>query len=180
MLASPILHMIYPNASDGGMLFAMVAPLVFFSAISQTIYGSLQGMGKIYIPALSVLLGGIVKLILNVILIPIPALNIYGAAIGSVVYQIVAFLVSYIVLIKNLPMKLSFTKYFIKPLVASLIMGGVVRGVYMLLLGMGNTVATLVSIVVGAGAYFAVVLAIGIFQKEELAKIPVIGKFFRK
>ncbi|MGN1098212.1 MAG: oligosaccharide flippase family protein, partial [Clostridia bacterium] len=58
VLADGILRMIYPNAPEGALLFMMMAPTVFFSAMSQTIYGSLQGMGKIFVPALSILCGG--------------------------------------------------------------------------------------------------------------------------
>ena len=103
VLSGPVLKLIYPNASDGALLFSMVAPTVFFSAMSQTIYGSLQGMGKIYIPALSVFAGGVVKVICNLVLIPIPSINIYGAPIGSIACQGIAFFISFYVLRKNLP-----------------------------------------------------------------------------
>ena len=121
VLADPILKLIYPNASEGAWLFVLISPTIFFSSMSQTIYGSLQGMGKIYVPAISVVAGGIAKLVLNLILVPIPAVNIYGAPIGSVVYQAIAFLISFYVLKKNLPMKLGFGKFFLKPFFAALV-----------------------------------------------------------
>lgn len=180
VLASPILQMIYPNASDGGMLFMMVAPTVFFSAMSQTIYGSLQGMGKIFVPAISVLCGGIVKVILNLVLIPIPSVNIYGAPIGSIACQAIAFFISFGVLRKNLPMKLSFGKYFLKPFICALVMGGCVIGIYNLICVFGNTKAVLMSIVCGAAVYFILIGVFGIFSREELSALPVIGKKFKK
>ncbi len=179
-LASPILKMIYPNASDGGLLFALVAPTVFFSAMSQTIYGSLQGMGKIFVPAISVLAGGIVKVILNLVLIPIPAINIYGAPIGSIACQGIAFFVSFGVLRKNLPMTLPFGKYFLKPFIAAVLMGGSVMGAYRVLGFMGNTISVLISIAVGAAVYFALLGVLHVFDKEELSMLPFIGKKFKK
>ena len=179
-LAGPILQTIYPNASDGALIFTLVAPTVFFSAMSQTIYGSLQGMGKIFVPALSVLCGGIVKVILNLILIPIPAINIYGAPIGSIACQATAFAISFIVLRKNLPMKLSFTKYFLKPLAAAVIMGGAAVLVQPLMSRFtGNAVATLCAIGFGCLIYFALVIVLGIFSREELSALPIIGKRFK-
>lgn len=180
VLSSPILKMIYPNASDGGLLFALVAPTVFFSAMSQTMYGSLQGMGKIFTPAISVLLGGIVKVFLNLVLIPIPGINIYGAPIGSVFCQAIAFFVSFCVLRKNLSIKISFTKYFLKPFFAAVLMGGVVLLIYSLLSFLSNTLAVLLSIAFGAVIYFALLGVFKVFSKEELASLPVIGKKFKK
>jgi len=179
VLSSPILKTIYPNASDGGILFAMIAPTVFFSAMSQTMYGSLQGMGKIFTPALSVLLGGITKLLLNLILIPIPKINIYGAPVGSVACQAVAFFVSFYVLRKNLEIKFSPVRYFIKPFIAAMVMGISVFFIHRLLLPFGNTAATLISIFMGGIIYLPSVLILKIFSKEELSALPVIGKFFR-
>ena len=179
-LSAPILKLIYPNASDGGLIFMMVAPTVFFSAMRQTIYGSLQGMGKIYIPALSVLMGGVAKLILNLVLIPIPKINIYGAPIGSIACQAIAFFISFYVLRKNMPMKLGVGRYFLKPLLASVIMGGCAKGVHWVINPIaGNAVATICAIGFGVIVYFALVMVFKIFTKDELKSLPIIGKKFK-
>ena len=180
VLSAPILQLIYPNASNGALLFTLVAPTVFFSAMSQTIYGSLQGMGKIFVPALSVLAGGVAKLILNLLLIPIPSINIYGAPIGSIACQAIAFFISFGVLRKNLPMSLDFKKYFLKPFIAAVIMGGTVFAAYSVLDVLGNAAATILSIIVGVVIYFALVGIFGVFSREELCSIPIIGKRFKK
>ncbi len=180
-LSGPILQMIYPNASDGALLFTLVAPTVFFSAMSQTIYGSLQGMGKIFVPALSVLCGGILKVILNLILIPIPEINIYGAPIGSIVCQATAFFISFYVLRKNLPMKLPFVKYFLKPFFAAVVMGGVALFAHNILINItSNSIATLLSIGAAGIVYLVMIGILGIFSREELSALPIIGKKFKK
>lgn len=179
VLAGPILQLIYPNASEGALLFAMVAPTVFFSAMSQTIYGSLQGMGKIFVPAISVLAGGAVKVVCNLVLIPIPEINIYGAPIGSIACQAIAFFVSYSVLRKNLSMNLPLGKYFVKPFAAAVAMGAAVWAVYRLIAGMGNAAATVISIGVGVVIYFGMIAVLRVFSREELSSIPVIGKKFK-
>ena len=179
VLASPILQIIYPNASDGALIFTMVAPTVFFSAMAQTTYGSLQGMGKIFTPALSVLCGGIVKRILNLLLIPIPSINIYGAAISSVFCQGIAFLVSFLVLYKNLEIKLEFTKYFLKPFISSLVMGACVYLIHKALLPFGLLFSTLVSIAVGVIVYILMIFFLKTFTSEEKASIPIVGKFLK-
>ena len=181
VLSGPILQMIYPNASDGALLFTMVAPTVFFSAMSQTIYGSLQGMGKIFIPAISVLCGGIIKVVLNVVLIPVAWINIYGAPIGSIACQAAAFVISFCVLRKNLPMKLPFTKYFLKPFTAAVIMGGCAISFYKIFLNFtGNSIATLGAICIAGVVYFVLIGILGVFSRDELSAIPFIGKKFKK
>ncbi len=179
-LSGPILRTIYPNASEGALLFTLLAPTVFFSALSQTIYGSLQGMGKIYVPALCVLSGGILKVILNLILVPIPKINIYGAAISGIACQGIAFFIAFIALQRNLHIKLSFTKYFLKPLLAAIIMGGCALGVHTLLTGFaGNIIATIGAVGTGCIVYLALVLVFRIFTREELSALPFIGKKFK-
>jgi len=181
VLSGPILQTIYPNYSEGALLFTMVAPTVFFSAMSQTIYGSLQGMGKIFVPALSVLCGGILKVILNLVLIPIPEINIYGAPIGSIACQGTAFFISFYVLRKNLPMKLPFGKYFLKPFFAAVVMGGVALFCHAILEGfVGNSIATVLSIGFAAVVYVVLIGIFRVFSREELSSLPIIGKKFKK
>lgn len=173
VLAEPILKMIYPAVSDGALLFIMLTPTVFFSAMSQTIYGSLQGMGKIFVPAISILCGGAVKLIANLVLIPIPEINIYGAPVGSVLCQGIAFFISFAVLRKNLPMKIPYLRYYLRPAVCTAVMSGAVWAVHRFARPfVGNTVATLCSIVVGVAVYFAAILVMRVFTADELAMLP--------
>lgn len=180
VLSDEIMSMIYFNASSGGILLAMMAPSVFFSAMNQTIYGSLQGMGKIFVPAVSVLCGGVVKLIINLTLIPIESINIYGAPIGSVLCQAIAFCVSFGVLRKNLPVKMNFGRYFLRPFGATLGMSAAVWCIYRVSHAfLGNTVATLLSIVMGAIVYFALIFLLKVFTKEELLMLPFGKKIAR-
>lgn len=173
VLADGIMRMIYFNASNGALLLAMMAPSVFFSAMNQTIYGSLQGMGKIFVPAISVLCGGVVKLIINLTLIPVEGINIYGAPVGSVLCQAIAFCVSFGVLRKNLPIKMNFGRYFMRPMLATLGMSAAVWAVHYFSESLvGNTIGTLLSIGAGIIVYFILIFALKVFTKDELAMLP--------
>src|SRR5699024_5780176 len=96
MLAEPIYDLIYPNASLGYDLLRFSAIGLIFMALNQTITGGLQGMGKVYVPAIALAVGCIVKIILNIVLIAIPQINIYGAVISSIVCQFIVFLIEWI------------------------------------------------------------------------------------
>ena len=52
-----------------------------------------MGFGKTHVPAISLAIGGVTKLILNIILISNPNINIYGAVISSVICQGLAFFI---------------------------------------------------------------------------------------
>ena len=182
VLAEPIYNIIYPATPDGYDLLSLMSVALVFSALTQTITGALQGIGKVYVPAVSILIGCIFKVVLNVTLIRIPSINIYGAAISSIVCQIVAFLINFFVLIRYIPIKLSLGKYIAKPLVSGLVMGAVAFGMYTLLakvMGAGyinNLIATVVSIGVSAVVYFGFVFALRIMSKDDILLLPAGGR----
>ncbi len=181
VLSDEIFMLIYPNAPQGGTLFAISAITIFFSAITQTNSGSLQGLGKVFVPAIALLVGGIVKLITNLVLVPIPEINIYGAPIGSVLCQAIGCAITFFVVRKNLPMKLDGVKYFVKPLAASLVMGAVVYGVSRCLAPMaGNAVSTIAAIGAGLLVYGVLILSVfRVFNADELKQIPGGRKLLR-
>lgn len=181
VLADEIFMMLYPNAPEGGILFAISAITIFFSAVTQTNAGSLQGMGKVFVPAIALLCGGVVKLIVNLLLIPVPEINIYGAPIGSVLCQAIGCVITSAVVWKNLSMRLSAKKYFVKPFVASAVMGGVVFLLSRSLSGfLGNMVSTIIAIVSGIAVYAVLVFIVfKVFDDEELKQLPMGRKLIK-
>lgn len=184
-LAEPIYKIIYFSASEGFDLLQLVSVSLIFAALAQTMTGALQGIGKVYVPAVSLLFGCIAKIILNIILIRIPSVNIYGAAISSIVCQFISCAICFIVLKKNCKLKISPVKYIIKPLIAGVIMGAAAIGVYkllMLVLSAGfvsNLIAAIISIAVAAVLYFFLVFALKILSAEEVKQLPMGNKIYR-
>ncbi len=180
-LAQPIYKVIYPNASLGSSLLQLSSVALIFTALNQTISGSLQGLGKVYTPATGILLGCIAKIILNVTLIRIPEINIYGAAISSIVCQIISFSYCFGVLQKNLPLNMKLGKYIIKPVISSSVMGIIAYGVYTLIFAILpiNILAVLISIGVAILAYLILVLKMKILSKDEIEQLPAGTKLLR-
>ncbi|MDD6483663.1 MAG: polysaccharide biosynthesis protein [Clostridiales bacterium] len=179
VLAQPIYNIIYFNAPAGADLLAMTAVSLIFSALSQTMSGTLQGIGKVYVPAIGLLVGCVIKIILNVTLIRIPQINIYGAVISSIVCQFVAFLISFIVMTRYISIKITMSKYIIKPLIAGGIMGLAAWGVHRLILPLpglsafsDNLIAVLAAICIGALLYFFLIFALKILDKDEVLMLP--------
>lgn len=180
VLAEPIYKLIYPNAPLGYDLLALMAVSLIFSALAQTINGSLQGIGKVFVPAIGLLVGCVIKIILNLALIRIPSINIYGAAISSIVCQIVAFFISFIIMCKYIKLDIKPTKYIVKPLVASVVMGIATLASYKLIYTIlsSNVIAVLVSIVIAVAVYAVLVFGFKILSKEEIELLPSGNKLY--
>ena len=172
-LADPILRMIYPAASDGALILQISSISMILIALSQTITGGLYGLDKQKIPAIALTIGVTVKFILNLILVSNPNINIAGASISSVICQLIVFAIGFRVLYNNLKMKMSFNKCVLKPILAAAIMGMCVYiSHYWLEAHIGNTIATLLSILIGIIVYAVAVLGIKVMSKEDILMMP--------
>lgn len=178
IFAQPILNLLYPNANSGSLLLQISSVSIVFSLLIQTTNGSLQGFGKVFIPTISLGIGVVVKLILNLILLKIPILNIYGASIASVCCHIVAFVIAFTALNKIVNLKISFSKFIFKPIIANLIMGICSFFIFITLhCILAENLATIISILSAIIIYFISIIVLRIFTKEELYLLPF-GKNF--
>ena len=176
-LAEPILNMLYEKPGAGVAMFWSAA-VVLVVGLYQISAGTLQGMGKAMVPMYSLLLGAAVKIVLTYTLTAIPAVGIRGAALGSVIgFAAAAGNNIYQVSRKIGWDWLSMKYHIVKPVISVAAMAVLVlaaySGVYALL--SSNGTATLISIMIGGCAYFAVLLAIGGVSLEIIRKMPKVG-----
>lgn len=180
IFSQQILDLLFPKATNGSLLLQMSAITIIFSVLSQTINGALQGLGKIMTPAITSTIGLITKLAINIWLIQIPEIGVYGAAIGSIINNIVAFALSYIVLIKTIKLDIKFGKCVIKPIIATIIMGICSYYTYLLLEGIiSMRIATIIAIIVAIVIYALSLLALKVLDKEEMKMIPYGAKIVK-
>ncbi len=172
-LAEPILTMLYPNASDGAHILQIAAVTMIFVAMNHTLQGSLFGLGKMYVPALALLTGSVVKICLNLILIRNPNINIYGAMISSFVCQIITFTIIYTTLKKSIDFKIDVKNGILKPLLSGIIMSLVIIVTYMLLNKiLGNSLTTIICILLGAVSYLISILLLKTLSKDDICSLP--------
>ncbi len=173
IFAGPILQLLFPNASSGTTILQISSWTIIFTILDQTINGALQGYGKLKIPVISLGCGVIAKLILNLILVPIPAIGINGAAIGSVVCHLVAFAIAIVSLMKNIKLDLTFSKFVVKPVIATIMMGICSYYSYLALSGIiVKKMATILAIALAVIVYGLAIVALKVFSKEELSLLP--------
>ena len=178
LFAKPIYLMIYPSAPQGWTILQISAVSMGFAAMNHTLSGSLQGLGKVLVPAVALFCGVAVKIGLNLILIPAPQINIYGAAISAAVCHCIAYSMCLISLKRTIRISFGIRKYFLKPMLCSLLMGAAAEAVrhFMLRMAVPDTAAALIGITAAIPFYIVCVLAMGILNREELAQLPGFGR----
>ena len=180
ILAEPVFQAIFPNAPQGSMLLQIEAWAIIFSLLAQVAQGALNGIGKLIVPGVSVVIAAVVKYVLNVTLIPK-----YGdiiVPITTIVYHLINCLIVTTVLYSSLKCKKDITNVIIKPLFAAIAMG---VAVYFTYKGLGiiissNVLNMGISIIVGALVYFILLLMQKTLTKQEQASIPILNKVFNK
>ena len=180
-LGPQIIQMLFPNASDGGMLLTVGGISIIFLALCQTSTGILQGIGHIKVPVVGAILGAIAKVILNATLIRIPSINVLGAVLSTTGCYLVAAVFDVIMLSRKTGTKFDFTGSFLKPVIGSIAMAAATIGSYNLFFALisSNTIATLLAICVAVAVYGLVMLLIRGIVEEDLQAVPGGGKLIR-
>lgn len=180
VLADPILRMLYPNASDGAHILQIASITMIFIAINQTLNGALFGLNKLYVPAIATTVGSVIKFVLNMILIRNPNINIYGAAISSLICQFISFFITWRVTKKEINLKLDFKKNIFKPIIAGSIMGIAILVIYNLLKSsINNVILTLFAIIIGAVIYVLAIAYVKVLEKDEILSLPMGDKAYK-
>ena len=178
VLARPILYMLFPTKPEECDLavhtLQILALSIIMLAIMRTLSSSLQGIGKMTLPVVNLAIGATIKIMITYILVGIPALNINGAATGTVIAYMTAGYLNYRGLRKYADVDLDLRSIFVKPLLASLIMGasaiGVYKGVFMAT--GSNLTSTGLAIIMAVIVYFVMIFLTRAVTREELSMVP--------
>ena len=141
----------------------------------------LQSYGRVNVPIFTMLIGGVVKIVLNYNLTAVPSINIHGAPIGTLVCFALTAILNLIAVSRVAAFHLNYPGYFLRPLLASLAMAFSARGVYALcahFLLSEDSGRTIMLVCVGAAiavavvVYAVLVLALRIVTRDDLALLP--------
>lgn len=180
IFAEPILKLLFPNQAAGVVILQISALSIIFAVLAQTINGALQGIGKVMVPATAFAVGVAIKLIMNITLVPIPEIGVNGAALGNVVCNLIACIIGFSVLRKNLKISFPFMKYIGKPVFATGIMAVCSYAVYIILLNMiPLRIAAILAIGFAVITYVLAIVNLKIFTKEEIHMIPYGQKIYK-
>lgn len=179
ILAEPILELLFFNSNsiEAISLLQISSFTIIFSVLDQTVNGALQGIGKLFMPSITLMVGAVVKLVLNIVLIP--KIGINGAAIGTVVFHAIALLIGLSSLNRGIKLNLNKEKFILKIIIATLFMAIAVVAVQQNIqdIELNSKLSTIITIGVGGIVYFISIILLKVFSKKECENIPYINKF---
>ncbi|MBO5355543.1 MAG: oligosaccharide flippase family protein [Clostridia bacterium] len=185
VFARPILSLIYAGQQEA---VALAAPLLSLLALSVvpaamiTLTGAaLQATGHTVIPMLAMGAGALVKLLLEVLLLPVSGIHIYAAPLSTLGCNLVVLLIEAIALSRALPFGFFKGKDLFRPLFAALL--GVFSGgaLYFALLrfGIDSALMMLPVLLLTVLVFAFCALWMGAIEQEDLYALPAGDKLCR-
>ena len=176
MLGKPLMYLIYNEsvASVVGPLLNVLGIAVIFICLIAPINAIFQAVGRADLPVKIILVGGVVKLALNLILVSIPSVNIMGSAISTLACYVVMVVISMVMLLKTVRIRLHFGTVVLKPLVAALLCGLSAYGVNYLLCAMSlnQRISVLIALICAVIVYIFALLFLRILTKDDVLMLP--------
>ena len=191
VLGTPIIRLLFPslNVEVAGPLLSTLGIATPFVCMVLVCNSVLQAHGFINLPVIVMVLGGVVKIVNNYNLVG--AIGIAGAPVGNILCFGLALVLDLVVITRVIPNRPRLLPIFVKPAIASAIMGGAAWAVYGLLSRvltaeqvneagetirvvsrMGNALGIFLAIAVAGVVYLVLVVAIRAISKDDLALMP--------
>lgn len=175
-LATPIVSMLYPayNAGVAGPILTILGFTSIFTCVVLLCNAILQASGFVNLPILTMVVGGVLKIIINYTLVGVESINVVGAAVGTLFCFGSAAVLDLFIIRRALPAAPDYGRIFLKPLAASAVMGiaaWAIHGLVSKLTG-SNTLGVLIAIVIAVVIYGVLVLALRAISKDDLALMP--------
>lgn len=182
VLASPLMVLLYNDASKTPayllMLGSAVVVLYAWSSISNSI---LHGLNHISSPAKNACVALAIHLAAFVVMMVAFKMNVYALAAGNIVFAACMCYLNQRKVHKVCGFRINVMDTFIKPLIASAVMGVVTYAVHLaldLLIG-GRWIPTIVAILAAIVVYVVVVLKIGTLSDEDIEALPMGARLLR-
>ena len=176
VLARPVTQLLFPQKASldlAAALLRVISVSVIFYALSTLTNAVLQGIGRVNIPVIN---AAVALVIQTAVLVPLlfAGFSLYGLALAMIVYSFTMCVLNNIAVRRFLAYRQEWTKTFLVPILASVVMGaaafGVYQGLYRLL--QINVIALFAAIVVAVPVYFILVIRCRALSEEEILEIP--------
>jgi len=183
VMGTPVMTLLFPrmNAQLAGRLLSTLGIATVFVCMMLVCNSILQAHGFVNLPVLVMVLGGVVKIVANYHVVARPAVGIYGAPLGNILCFSLCLLLDLLVMRRAIPRCPRILGLFVKPLLASALMGGAAWASYGLLYRLlsSNTLATLGAIGIAVVVYLVLVIALRILSRDDLSLMPKGDKLAR-
>lgn len=177
VLATPISTLIY-NAPGAGPAVLVSSFSIVLLGLHQVSTAVLQGLGHPTIPMVNMIIAAAAKVALNWVLTAQPELGIMGAAWATAADMGVAAIINMYFIYRYIGYRMELVQ-LLKTVLSAAVMAAVVYFFYESTLAKfgSNALSTLGAVPAGCIVYIVVLLLIGGMQEEDMARIPMIGKY---
>ena len=178
VLAGPILNLLYPAVPEtvaaAAYHLSVLGIACIFVCLMVMSAGVLQAYGHEYIPVLSLLAGGALKVAANYLLVADPEIGIRGAAVGTMYCYALITVINFIAIHCLVPQRPDYFSVFFRPLLATACMAVVARGSWSILdrLTDGSRVAVPIAVLLAMAVYGVAVLLLGAVRRQDLLVLP--------
>ena len=177
VLAGPILHLLYPavpaTAEAAAYHLTILGIACIFVCLMVATNGVLQAYGKEYIPVVTLLCGGILKIVTNYLMVGDPATNVRGAPVSTLYCYALIVVLNLIAIARCVPERPSYFRLFGRPLLITAVMALAARSSYELLAHvLPVRWAVLPAIAAAAVVYGVLVLALGAVTRADVIGLP--------
>jgi PST family polysaccharide transporter len=183
VIAEPVNVMLFRN-EEGTLAVRIAAFTVMFSTLSMTCTGILQGVGHMLLPARILLMAVVLKVVANLILVPLWQIN--GASLATVIAYALAASLNQREVRRRVHITWDRPVLLGKPLLAALLMGALLWGMTQMMDGWLNehlsprwaaAWLSLLCVAVGTPVYGLLLLKSGAVRSQDLMHVPRLRKW---
>ena len=179
VLASPVTCLLFPantQASEDlatGLLMALAISIVFY-ALSTLNSQILQGLGRMNVPIVNAAIALGLQTVVVVVLLFFTKLDLYSVVIANIIYSGIMCVLNQLAVRKAIGYRQEIMRTFVIPLLASAFMGAVAWAVYegFLLMTKSPRISVIPAVLIGAAAYFALLILFRGVTEAELRGFP--------
>ena len=180
VLAKPIMDVLYPGSHLAGAgLLRVMGISSFFVCLVLMENAILQASGREKLTMVTLITGGVIKIVINWFLVARRDINIYGAPVGTLCSYCAMAAMDYVFMCRTLDHRPRLLRIFTGPLSASAIMGVTAWGVYGLsqrallpLHRVGTLLAMCIAIAAAVIVYLITAIVFRAVTKEDMKLIP--------
>ena len=179
VMAEPIVRLLCPGYGEasvavGASCLSVLGIAVIFNSFVLLLNAIMQAHGDVTTPVINMLMGGIIKIIVNFFLVGTPAINIVGAPIGTTICYACICALDLIAMRRSVRTRPAILRNIARPALAAGIMGGVTFILFRVLSGtLGSIrIACLLTLAAAVVIYLILVIALRCISYEDCLLLP--------
>jgi len=176
MLADPICHLFFNKP----MGIAIAAPILrvlglasIFISLTASLNSILQAIGRVSVPVRLVIIGGVVKLLMNFIFVGMPEFNLQAVPYATLACYLIITLLSIYVINAVAHVRISLVQLLLKPAIAAVACGMTAAVTYDVISAAWDSRFSVIPAVgLGAVVYAIGILLLKAVKKEDILMLP--------